>query len=33
MPLVVTTTDLVLRKIIELLWFDTLHVEMDLVWF
>jgi len=31
--LVVTTTDLMFRKIFELLWFDKLHVEMDLVWF
>jgi len=33
MPLVVTTTDLMFKKISELLWFDKLHVEMDLVWF
>jgi len=33
MPLVVTTTDLMFRKIFELVWFDKLHVEMDLVWF
>jgi len=33
MPLVVTTTDLMFRKIFELLWFDKLHVETDLVWF
>jgi len=33
MPLVVTTTDLMIRKIFELSWFDKLHVEMDLVWF
>jgi len=33
MPLVVTTTDLMFRKIFELLLFDKLHVEMDLVWF
>jgi len=33
MPLVVTTTDPMFRKIFELLWFDKLHVEMDLVWF
>jgi len=33
MLLVVTTTDLMFRKIFELLWFDQLHVEMDLVWF
>jgi len=31
MPLVVTTTDLLFRKNFELLWFDKLHVEMDLV--
>jgi len=30
MPLVVTTTDLMFRKIFELLCFDKLHVEM--VW-
>ena len=28
-PLVVTNTDLMFRKIFELLWFDKLHVEMD----
>jgi len=33
MPLVVMTTDLMFRKIFELLWFDKLHIEMDLVWF
>jgi len=33
MPLVVTTKDLMYRKIVELLWFDKLLVEMDLVWF
>jgi len=33
MPLVVTTTNLMFRKIFELLWFDKLHIEMDLVWF
>jgi len=33
MPLVVTTTDLMFRKNVELLWFDKLHVEMDFVWF
>jgi len=33
MPLVVTTTDLMFRKIFELSWFDKLHVEMDLVSF
>jgi len=33
MPQVVTTTDLMFRKISELLWFDKLHVEMDLLWF
>jgi len=33
MPLVVTNTDLMFRKIFELLWFDKIHVEMDLVWF
>jgi len=33
MTLVVTTTDLMFRKIFELLWFDKLHVEMDLGWF
>jgi len=27
-PLVVTTTDLMFRKIFELLWFEKLHVEM-----
>jgi len=32
-PLVVTTTDVMFRKMFELLWFDKLHVEMDLVWF
>jgi len=32
-PLVVTTADVMLRKIFELLWFDKLHVEMDLAWF
>jgi len=32
MPLVVTTTDLMLGKNFELSWFDKLHVEMDLVW-
>jgi len=32
-PLVVTTTDLMFRKIFEPLWLDKLHVEMDLVWF
>jgi len=31
-PLVVTTTDLMFRKIVELLWFDKLLVEMNLVW-
>jgi len=30
MPLVVTTTDLMFKKIFELSWFDKLHVEM--VW-
>jgi len=33
MSLVVTTTDLMFRKFFELLWFDKLHVEMDLVRF
>jgi len=33
MPLVATTTGLMFRKIVEILWFDKLHVEMDLVWF
>jgi len=33
MPLVVTTTDLMFTKIVELLWFEKLHVEMDLMWF
>jgi len=33
MSLVVMTIDLVFRKIVELLWFEKLHVEMDLVWF
>jgi len=32
MPLVVTITDLMFRKIFKLLWFDNLDVEMDLVW-
>jgi len=31
-PLVVTTTDRMFRYILELLWFDKFHVEMDLVW-
>jgi len=29
-PLVVTTTDLMFRKIFEILWFDKRHVEIDL---
>jgi len=33
MPLVVMITDLMLKKNSELLWFDKLHAEMDLVWF
>jgi len=34
MPLeIVTTTDLMFIKVFELLWFDKLHIEMDLVWF
>jgi len=33
MPLVVTTTDMMFRKIFEFLWCDKIHVEMDLVWF
>jgi len=33
MPQVVTTTDLMFKKIFELLWLDKLHVEMDLMWF
>jgi len=33
LPLVVTTIDLLFRKIFALLWFDKLHVKMDLVWF
>jgi len=33
MPLVVTTTDLMFRKIVELWWFEKIHVEMDLVSF
>jgi len=33
MLLVVTTIDLMFRKIFELLCFDKLHVEMDSVWF
>ena len=32
-PLVVTTTDLMFRKIFKFLWFDKLHVEVDLMWF
>jgi len=32
-PPVVTTTDLMFRKIFKLVWFDKLHAEMDLVWF
>jgi len=32
-PLVVATTDLMFRKMFELLWFDKLHVEIDLAWF
>jgi len=31
MPLVVTTTNLMLCKFFELLWFDKINVEMDLV--
>jgi len=30
---VVTTTDLMFRKLFDLWWFDKLHVEMDLMWF
>jgi len=30
---VTTTTDLMFRKIVELLWFEKLYVEIDLVWF
>jgi len=26
-------TDMMFRKHFELLWFDKLHVEMNLVWF
>jgi len=33
MLLVVTITDLMFRNISELLWFDKLHADMDLVWF
>jgi len=33
MPLVVTTTDRMFRKFFELLRFDKLHFEMDLVRF
>jgi len=33
MSMVVTTTDLMFRKIFELLWLDKFHVEMNLVWF
>ena len=32
MSLIVMTADLMFRKIFELLWFDKIHVEMDLVW-
>jgi len=31
--LLVVTTDPMFRKIFEHLWFDKIHVEMDLVWF
>jgi len=27
------TTNLIFRKLVELLWFDKLHTEMDLMWF
>jgi len=30
---VVTTTDLMFRKLFYLWWFDKHHVEMDLMWF
>jgi len=33
MPLVAMTTDMIFRKLFELLWFDKLLVEMDLTWF
>ena len=33
MPLVVTTTDLMFRKIFELSWFDKLHLEMNFMSF
>jgi len=31
-PLVVTTTDVMFRKVFELLWFDKFRAEIDLVW-
>jgi len=30
---VVTTIDLMFRKLFDLCWFDKLHVKMDLMWF
>jgi len=32
MPLVATTTDQMFMKIVERLWFEKRHVEVDLVW-
>jgi len=31
MPLVVATTNVMFHKFFEILWFDKIHVEMDLL--